>query len=288
MTACPLRPVSSGRPSVLLGQRRPDHAPPEDGGDVGLGCMRMSTDDDRNEEQALETIAAAAEAGITVFDTARAYGGQRAAARPRSPPCEDRCHRADRDQGRHVAGRRRLDPRRPCEGDSRRLRGEPRRSRRPADRPLPDPCAGPADTVAHLGACAGPARRRRPRAARRALEREPSSAGRGARARADHCRPGRAQPVRRPGAQGRRGRPLHREGNRRDRPLAARRAAPRGPPCARQRGARRDRGRPRRDAGRGRARLAARALPRRRRDPRRSPPGDRALGRPRRDPRPRE
>ena len=36
--------------------------------------MRMSTDEDRDEERALETIAAAAEAGITVFDTARAYG----------------------------------------------------------------------------------------------------------------------------------------------------------------------------------------------------------------------
>ena len=36
--------------------------------------MRMSTDEDRDEEQALETIAAAAETGITVFDTARAYG----------------------------------------------------------------------------------------------------------------------------------------------------------------------------------------------------------------------
>jgi aryl-alcohol dehydrogenase-like predicted oxidoreductase/predicted kinase len=41
---------------------------------IGLGCMRMSTDEDRNEELALGTIAAAAEAGITVFDTARAYG----------------------------------------------------------------------------------------------------------------------------------------------------------------------------------------------------------------------
>jgi aryl-alcohol dehydrogenase-like predicted oxidoreductase len=41
---------------------------------VGLGCMRMSTDEDRDEELALETIAAAAEAGVTVFDTARAYG----------------------------------------------------------------------------------------------------------------------------------------------------------------------------------------------------------------------
>jgi aryl-alcohol dehydrogenase-like predicted oxidoreductase/predicted kinase len=36
--------------------------------------MRMSTDEDRDEQQALETIAAAAETGITVFDTARAYG----------------------------------------------------------------------------------------------------------------------------------------------------------------------------------------------------------------------
>jgi aryl-alcohol dehydrogenase-like predicted oxidoreductase/adenylate kinase family enzyme len=36
--------------------------------------MRLSTDEDRDEELALETIAAAAEAGMTVFDTARAYG----------------------------------------------------------------------------------------------------------------------------------------------------------------------------------------------------------------------
>jgi aryl-alcohol dehydrogenase-like predicted oxidoreductase len=36
--------------------------------------MRMSTDESRDEELSLETIATAAEAGITVFDTARAYG----------------------------------------------------------------------------------------------------------------------------------------------------------------------------------------------------------------------
>ena len=36
--------------------------------------MRMSTDETRDEELALETIAAAAKAGITVFDTAHAYG----------------------------------------------------------------------------------------------------------------------------------------------------------------------------------------------------------------------
>ncbi len=41
---------------------------------VGLGCMRLSTDEDRDEERALETFSAAVAAGITVFDTARAYG----------------------------------------------------------------------------------------------------------------------------------------------------------------------------------------------------------------------
>ena len=38
---------------------------------VGLGCMRLPPDD---EERALATIAAAAGAGVTIFDTARAYG----------------------------------------------------------------------------------------------------------------------------------------------------------------------------------------------------------------------
>jgi aryl-alcohol dehydrogenase-like predicted oxidoreductase/predicted kinase len=41
---------------------------------IGLGCMRLSTDADRDERRALETLAAAVEAGVTVFDTARAYG----------------------------------------------------------------------------------------------------------------------------------------------------------------------------------------------------------------------
>jgi aryl-alcohol dehydrogenase-like predicted oxidoreductase/predicted kinase len=41
---------------------------------IGLGCMRLSTDEDAHEERALATIAAALDAGITVFDTARAYG----------------------------------------------------------------------------------------------------------------------------------------------------------------------------------------------------------------------
>jgi aryl-alcohol dehydrogenase-like predicted oxidoreductase/adenylate kinase family enzyme len=41
---------------------------------IGLGCMRMSTEQDRDESLARETIAAAVAAGVTVFDTARAYG----------------------------------------------------------------------------------------------------------------------------------------------------------------------------------------------------------------------
>lgn len=40
---------------------------------VGLGCMRLSRAEDRDEERAAATIAAAADAGITVFDTARSY-----------------------------------------------------------------------------------------------------------------------------------------------------------------------------------------------------------------------
>lgn len=41
---------------------------------IGLGCMRLSTDPDRDEERALATLHAALDAGITTLDTARAYG----------------------------------------------------------------------------------------------------------------------------------------------------------------------------------------------------------------------
>lgn len=40
---------------------------------VGLGCMRLSTDGERDDARAHATIAAAVAAGISVFDTARAY-----------------------------------------------------------------------------------------------------------------------------------------------------------------------------------------------------------------------
>lgn len=41
---------------------------------IGLGCMRLSTDPDREEARALATLHAALAAGVTTLDTARAYG----------------------------------------------------------------------------------------------------------------------------------------------------------------------------------------------------------------------
>jgi aryl-alcohol dehydrogenase-like predicted oxidoreductase/predicted kinase len=41
---------------------------------IGLGCMRLSTGECRDDDVAHQTVAAAARAGVTVFDTARAYG----------------------------------------------------------------------------------------------------------------------------------------------------------------------------------------------------------------------
>jgi aryl-alcohol dehydrogenase-like predicted oxidoreductase/predicted kinase len=61
---------------------------------IGLGCMRLATD----EELALDTIAAAVDAGITVFDTAHAYGrdrgdNERFVARGLRATCWDRSAR---------------------------------------------------------------------------------------------------------------------------------------------------------------------------------------------------
>ena len=88
----------------------------------------MSTDSDRDDARARKTIAAALVAGVTVFDTAHAYGRGEAelghnerllagalrgpgAVRGRGPVRRDRgtAHRdrADRHQGRHDPTRRR-------------------------------------------------------------------------------------------------------------------------------------------------------------------------------------
>jgi aryl-alcohol dehydrogenase-like predicted oxidoreductase/predicted kinase len=41
---------------------------------IGLGCMRLSTEPERDEALALETIGAGVDAGVTIFDTAHSYG----------------------------------------------------------------------------------------------------------------------------------------------------------------------------------------------------------------------
>ena len=90
---------------------------------VGLGCMRLPEG-----KAAIATIDAAVEAGITVFDTARAYEGNEEllATRPSS-----RARRANRDEGRHEPAGRRLGAGRSRALDPRGLRGEPRRARWP-------------------------------------------------------------------------------------------------------------------------------------------------------------
>ncbi len=41
---------------------------------LALGCMRLSTDRDRDDERAQATLRAALDAGFSVLDTAHAYG----------------------------------------------------------------------------------------------------------------------------------------------------------------------------------------------------------------------
>ena len=229
--------------------------------------MRLSTDEDRDKERALRTIAAAVEAGITVFDTAHAYGlgeselghNERLLARALRDSGAEASARVVTKGGMTRAGGgwipdgRAKAIRSDCEASLEALDGLP-------DRPLPHPRTRSADAVANIGARPGSTRGRGPRAARRARKRQPPPARRGARARPRRRGPGRAQPLRRHRAQRRSRRPLRRAGDRRDRPLSARRAAQSGsarPTAdARLRG-----GGTRRDRGRGRARLVAGARP---------------------------
>ena len=229
--------------------------------------MRLSTDEERDEERALETIAAAAEAGITVFDTARAYGREddsattSACSPARSARCGAEATRADRDERRHDAAGRRVDPGRPREGDPRRLRGEPGRARRPrrststsSTRPIR--ARRGARRVRALARLADEGLVRRVGVANvnrrqldEALELAPIAAVQVALSVFDD-RALRGGVVER----------CAERGIAADRALAARRAAARGRPRA-PRGARRGRRRTRRDAGRSRARLAARLSP---------------------------
>ena len=177
---------------------------------------------------------------------------------------------ADRDQGRHEPGRRQMDPGRPRQDDPRGLRSQPRRARRPGDRPLPDPCARSGTpwktSVRALARLVDEGLVKRVGVANvnrrqldEALELAPVAAVQVALSVFDDTaiRGGMVERCEEAG-------------------IALIAHSPLGGPRRSGRLARRG-------PGRGRARLAARALPRRRRDPRRSPPGDGPLGRPSRE-----
>ena len=252
---------------------------------IGLGCMRLSTDEARDEDRALETITAAVQAGITVFDTAHAYGhgpdelghNERLLARAlRGAGAAERARIVTkggmtRAGGGWIADGRAKAIRADCEASLEALDGIP------IDLYLihaPDPRTPWSTSVRALGAT----RRRRRRETRRRRERQPPPAGRGPRPRADRGSAGRAQPVRRQRAPRRRARALRRARDRACRPLPARRPTA----CGQRRPAAGVGGRggvARRDAGRGRACMAARALAGRRPDPGRPSPGDGTLRR---------
>ena len=138
--------------------------------------MRLLDRRDRDEALALATIAAAARRRASPCSTPRT----RTARAAELGHNERLLAGALRDHGAAASARIVTKggmtrpgggwvPGRPREGDPGRLRGEPRRARRAADRPLPDPRARSADAVANLGAGARPAPRRRARPARRPL-----------------------------------------------------------------------------------------------------------------------
>ncbi len=244
---------------------------------IGLGCMRMSTDADRDEELARETIAAALAAGVTVFDTAHAYGQG-----------EAELGHNERLLAGALAG---SDARIVTKGGM----------KRPAGAWIPDGRAKAilADCEASLDALGGlpidlylihaPDSRTPWRTSVRALTRlldeglvrhvglsnvNRHQLDEALEARPRRRRRGRTRSVRRPRAPRRNRRALRGARNRRDRALPARWVAARGRAGPAPAAAVRSRGRDRRDPGRGRARLAARPVPGGRRDPRRAPPGD--------------
>ena len=169
-----------------------------------------------------EAIVAAADAGVTVFDTARSYdGNERLLAqtlRGRAVRIVTKGGMA-RPDGRWVPDGRARTLRADCESSLEALDGLP------IDLYLvhaPDPRTPWQTTIRALAKLVG----RRPRAPHRRREREPPPARRGARARTDRRRASRAQCLRRPGGPRRCRRALRGARAGRDRSLAARRASP--------------------------------------------------------------
>ena len=135
---------------------------------IGLGEMPLSIEGRPDEAQAMATIHASLDAGVTIIDTADAYAlntdehghGERIVAAAASPMAADRS-RPGRHQGwAPPAGRRQLDrPRRPglCEASLRGLVAGPRRR---GHRAVPVPPARSQGALGRVGRRAGrPARR---------------------------------------------------------------------------------------------------------------------------------
>ena len=221
---------------------------------VGLGCMRLP-DDDRGEELALATIAAALEAGVTVFDTARAYGDNerllaRALARLARRASSRRAAWRART-ARWIPDGRAKAIRADCEASLEALDGLP------IDLYLihtPDPRTPWRTSVRALARLVDEGLVRRVGVATSTGR---SSTRRSSTRRSPRCRWRSARSTRR--AARRRRRALHRAGRRGDRAFAARRAAARRR-GSRARAARAGRRRARRDPGSGRARVAALAV----------------------------
>jgi len=254
--------------------------------------MRLSTDDSRDEELGLQTIAAAAEAGVTVFDTAHAYGrgaaelghNERLLARALR-----RCGAHGRARVVTKGGMARTGGAWIPDGRAKAILADCEASLAALDAlPIdlyllhaPDPRTPFRTSVRALGRLVhedvvkhvGLANVNR-RQLDEALELAPVAAV------------GRAQSVRRPLSPRGSRRALCRAGNLADRPLSAWRAAPRGTTRS-PAGAGRGCGCTRRHRRRGCARVAARSLARRGCDSGRAAAGDCALRCPRCDRRPR-
>ena len=118
---------------------------PDDGVPLaGMGCMRLSTDPDRDEARGIAVLHAALDRGITLLDTADAYchdehdtgHNERLIARALAAWRGDRSRIRVATKGGLTRPRGALDSGRPREASRRGLRGEPARARCRSDRAL--------------------------------------------------------------------------------------------------------------------------------------------------------
>ena len=131
-------------PRLRRGVTSPDDRPAP-----ALGCMRLSTAPDRDDERPSRSCTPRSTRACAFLDTADAYcldeteigHNERLIARALATWSGDRSRIRRRDEGRAHASRGPLDPRRPRPPSRRSLRGQPPRARCRADLPVPAPRA---------------------------------------------------------------------------------------------------------------------------------------------------